>query len=265
MNSRTWWVEHDDTRSIAKWVPADHAGHLLAGIGAARLAGAGGLATGPARPRPGGAPALELDGGLLAVLELVPGEELTGEAPADAGRIGATLARAHLATAGHRVAGAWEFPWVDPRAPHLDLDREVRAAVAAAVAAVAAIPAGELTRGVAHGDPAPEAFLRDRDRVGLIDWGSCVNGPLLYDLASAAMYLGGLEAAGPMLAAYAEAGGPVSRREIEAHVSAMLAWRWAVQADYFARRIADGDRTGIADREGNREGFADARRRLVGR
>jgi len=38
----------------------------------------------------------------------------------------------------------------------------------------------------------------------------------------------------------------------------MLRFRWAVQADYFARRIATGDLTGIESAAENESGLADA-------
>ncbi len=227
MNSRTWWVDHDGTRSIAKWVPDPEGHHLLAGVDAARLAGGTGLRTGAHRPLADGRATLEIAAGRLVVLAAVPGEELTGDAPGDAEAIGRTLAAAHRSTLGSRATGAWEFPWVEPDAPHLAIDEEVRDLVRDAVVAVAALDPRDLTLGICHGDPTPEAFLRDGDVVGLIDWGSCVNGPLLYDLASAAMYLGGLEDAAPMLAAYSSAGGPVPDAEVSEHVAAFLRWRWA--------------------------------------
>ena len=64
---------------------------------------------------------------------------------------------------------------------------------------------GGLAYGLCHGDPAPEAFLRSEHGVGLIDWGSVVDGPLLYDVASAVMYLGGPAYAAPLLQAYEQA------------------------------------------------------------
>ena len=42
----------------------------------------------------------------------------------------------------------------------------------------------------------------------------------------------------------------------------MLRYRWAVQAYYFAHRIAHEDLTGIADHAGNEKGLADARAAL---
>ena len=44
----------------------------------------------------------------------------------------------------------------------------------------------------------------------------------------------------------------------------MLRFRWAVQADYFARRITGNDLTGIAGPEENEKGLEDARRALCG-
>ena len=263
MNSRTWWVHDRGVRRIAKWVPAGEAEHLRAGVAAAAYAASSGLGTGTARPGRDGRDGVEVAGGLLVLLDEVPGRELSGEEPDDDVAIGRTLARAHRATVGRRAEGAWEFPWVDPDATHLAIDADVRSAVRVAVAAVDAIPADDLTTGICHGDPAPEAFLRAGVEVGLIDWGSCVNGPLLYDLASAAMYLGGLDQAGPLLAAYSLAGGPVPDAEVSRHAPTLLRWRWAVQADYFAGRIAADDRTGPDADEGHRRGLADARRRLV--
>jgi homoserine kinase type II len=52
------------------------------------------------------------------------------------------------------------------------------------------------------------------------------------------------------------------RAEADRGLAPMLRFRWAVQADYFARRIAVGDLTGIADAAGNEKGLADARRAL---
>ena len=263
MNSRTWWITHHGLRSVAKWVPGPDAAHLRAGLTAAGHAAASGLRTGPRRPCRDGRDGLEVDGGLLVVLAAVPGRELSGDEPGDHVAMGRTLAGAHRATVGLRAEGAWELPWVDPDAGHLAVDEDVRGAVRAAAEAVAALPEDELTVGICHGDPAPEAFLRDGAEVGLIDWGSCANGPLLYDLASAAMYLGGLEHAGPMLRAYSLAGGPVRDAEVARHARTMLRWRWAVQADYFAGRMATADRTDVGADAENRKGLADARRGLV--
>ena len=45
-------------------------------------------------------------------------------------------------------------------------------------------------------------------------------------------------------------------------LSTMLQFRWAVQADYFARRLFDRDMTGIETMVENEKGLADAQRAL---
>jgi hypothetical protein len=50
----------------------------------------------------------------------------------------------------------------------------------------------------------------------------------------------------------------VSADEVERGLAVMVRFRWAVQADYFARRIATGDLTGIDSAAENENGLADA-------
>ena len=88
-----------------------------------------------------------------------------------------------------------------------------------------------------------------------------MTGPLLYDLASAVMYVGGPGRADALVEAYLDQG-IVARTEVERGLPVMSRFRWAVQADYFARRIASGDLTGIASAAGNEVGLSDARRWL---
>ncbi len=120
-----------------------------------------------------------------------------------------------------------------------------------------------LTWGRLHTDPAPEAFLHDAASgvTGLIDWAGACPGPLLYDVASAVMYLGGVSAAEPFLAAYLPSS-PLPRAEL-AHLPTWWRYRGAVQAAYFADRILRADLTGT-DPAGNRQGLAHGRRMLHG-
>jgi hypothetical protein len=60
------------------------------------------------------------------------------------------------------------------------------------------------------------------------------------------------------------AAGVVSRAEAGEGLALMLRLRWAVQADYFARRITGNDLTGIAGPQDNEKGLEDARRALLG-
>ncbi|GAA1526164.1 hypothetical protein GCM10009827_048700 [Dactylosporangium maewongense] len=154
---------------------------------------------------------------------------------------------------GVTVDGEVAMDWVDPGAAHLGLRPWLREAVAGAVHALHA--QGPLTEGLLHADPAPEAFVGG----GLIDWGVALRGPLMYDVASAVMYLG--DAAGAFLDAYGRAG-IVPAGELRDALPVLLRFRHAVQADYFARRIAGDDLTGIADPAENEKGLEDARRAL---
>lgn len=255
MNSATWFVGHGGSRYVAKaaggWFP-------------------GGIAVADALARRGfasGAPVRTVDGRLtvrvdtdgrptdtvdkderLALLRFVDG------APADdQAVIGATLAEVHRLLRDVTVDGEVRMDWVDPDAPHLGLRPWLRDAVAGAVRDLAT--AGPLTEGLLHADPAPEAFIGG----GLIDWGVAMRGPLLYDVASALMYLG--EDGDAFLAAY-RAAGLVPDAELRAALPVLQRFRYAVQADYFAKRLAAGDLTGIAGPEENEQGLEDARRAL---
>jgi homoserine kinase type II len=119
-------------------------------------------------------------------------------------------------------------------------------------------------QGLLHADPAPEAFRLDlaSAQCGIIDWSSARYGPLLYDLASAVMYLGGPTRASAMTDTY-QAAALLTGREIAEGLPVMLRFRWAVQADYFAWRITVNDLTGITGPEENEKGLEDARLALL--
>ena len=201
----------------------------------------------------------------MGLLAWVPGEPLTGEDEHERQLLGTTLGRVHQAAAGLDVPVTQRFHWVDPASAHLSLRPWLRPAVTAAVAALERPGWPAWTTGLLHADPAPEAFRLDpaTGRCGVIDWSAALRGPLLYDLASAVMYLGGPGRATAMTEAYL-ASGALSRAEAEAGLALMLRFRWAVQADYFARRITAGDLTGIAGPHENEKGLEDARRALLG-
>ena len=169
----------------------------------------------------------------------------------------------HTVLAGVTDVGAARFDWIDWGADWLDLRDWIRPAVSDALTAVRRLDPTSLTTGLLHLDPAPEAFRYDpvSRQVGLIDWATAQVGPLMYDLASAVMYVGGPARAEGLIAAYLE-NGPLDRAEVERAVDTMLRYRWAVQAYYFAHRVAHEDLTGIADHAGNEKGLADARAAL---
>jgi len=259
MNSNTWLVSTGSGRLVAKAVPAEAGEQLAAGLAVAAAVDAAGVPAGAALRTVDARLVVRHAGQAVALLRYVGGRPLTD---ADQPLIGATLASVH------RAAGAASVPpsrrladWIDVAAPHLGLEPWLRPAVRDALAAYRNLPT--LTHGLLHGDPAPEAFRYDGVRCGLIDWPAALAGPLLYDLASAVMYVGGPERAGALLSGYA-AGGVLAAEELT-WLPVLLRLRFAVQADYFARRTAAGDLTGIDGPDGNAKGLADARRALTGR
>jgi Ser/Thr protein kinase RdoA (MazF antagonist) len=262
MNSRTWHVTAGDRRWVAKAVPADAAARFASGLAVAAIVDAAGIPAGAPEPTPDGRTWIAIDDHVLALLRFVGGEALVGDEADEQRLMGSTLARAHQALIGSEVRDAGTFHWLDIDAPHLDVEPWVRPAVRQAIEAYDALPA-TLTLGVLHTDPAPEAFLLDRSTgvCGLIDWDTGLVGPLMYDVASAVMYLGGPEHADAFLAAYLAAG-ILAPAELERSLAPMLHLRWAVQADYFGRRLATNDLTGIADADANQRGLDDARRAI---
>jgi Ser/Thr protein kinase RdoA (MazF antagonist) len=265
MNSQTWFVEAGDSRFVAKAVSRDRRESFEAGLAAAAIVEAAGLAAGAPMPSVSGGTSIEVDGQALALLRYVKGSALTGDSIEDRVLIGSTLGCVHRALVGHDLPGAGPFPWLDPGGSHLSVRPWIRPAIEAALSAWHAIPPDSLTWAPLHTDPAPEAFRVDREsgECGLIDWDLGVVAPLLYDLASAEMYVGGARNSRELIRAYV-ATGALAPEEIERGLRPLAQLRWAVQADYFARRIATGDLTGISDPSENETGLEDARRAILG-
>jgi Ser/Thr protein kinase RdoA (MazF antagonist) len=264
MGSATWFVEGRGDRWVAKLVAPAAGSQFTGGLAIAQALEGAGIPAGAALPARDGQLAVDVGQGWLALLTWVPGHPLTGESPAERELIGTTLAGVHAALAGRDVSGAQRFHWVDPAAEHLALRPWLRPAVSAAVDGLAAAGPENMTWGLLHADPAPETFLCDpvTGRCGIIDWSYFLHGPLLYDLASAVMYVGGRQREAELIAAYLSHG-LLDRREVAHGLDAMLRFRWAVQADYFARRITENDMTGISGPWENEKGLEDARRFLL--
>ena len=124
------------------------------------------------------------------------------------------------------------------RSPHLRADPWLRGALADAVSATTRLTITDrLTYGVLHGDPAPATYVVDpgTGRAGLLDCGASGVGPLVYDVAAAVLYAGGLAHATELIDGYLAAG-PVGPDELDAALPALLRLRWAVQADRSARQ-----------------------------
>lgn len=172
--------------------------------------------------------------------------------------MGVTLAVIHAVDATHESG-----PFIgDVVAAQVnDVEPWVRPTVAAVLHEYRSLPA--LTWGLLQGDPAAEVFLRQAgtEKVGVIDWGAAGRGPVLYDVASALMYLGGRDRSDAFWEGYA-AHSPAPARELDTHTGAFLRFRAAVQAAYFSMRIAREDSTGLSDDTGNWKGLRDAQHML---
>ena len=259
MNSNTWRVEHVGATYVAKEVPHGQLPQLAAGCEVAvRLAEAG-LTTG--RPVPTMRGSLVVSDPAMALLEHVPGRELDGVSGEEQRWMADTLAAVHAA--GETAAGpttADFFEWLTRDAPGVGAHPWLPSAINEVRAEVDPL---NLTWSVLHTDPAPEAFVHDdkTGMTGLIDWTGAGRGPVLYDVASAVMYLGGPEPAAAFLGAYREHG--VLCGDEWQHLDALRRFRWAVQAAYFARRIAHADMTGVDGEADNERGLGDARHGLA--
>jgi Ser/Thr protein kinase RdoA (MazF antagonist) len=261
MNSETWLVGDRGTTYVAKRVPSSAVDDLLAGAEVAMTLAEAGFVTGPPVPTSDGRLVLADHG--LALLVHVPGRELDGDTDDEQRWMAGTLAGVH--TAGGPAAGpspaTFQAEWLSPRLPGVSAHTWLCHAIEAVRAETDPL---ELTWSMLHTDPAPEAFVHD-DSTGvtaLIDWAGAKRGPVLYDVASAVMYLGGAEGAAAFLDTY-RAQGPLGADELQA-LDAFRRFRWAVQGTYFAWRLAAHDLTGGVEQSGNEKGLADARRGLAG-
>lgn len=208
MNSATWLVTSGSRRWVAKLVPRSEGEAFHTGLTAAALVENTGLRTGVAVPTRTGALAAAVPDGWLALLTWVPGEPLAGHSARDQRMMGQTLAIAHGPLAGESRSGATSFPWIDPEAEHLGILDWIRPAVLEALRGWQEVRDGKLTWGLIHGDPAPDAFrdVPNELGIGLIDWGAATHGPLMYDVASAVMYTGGIRNSGVLRQSYLERG-----------------------------------------------------------
>jgi len=261
MNSETWLVRAQKASFVAKRVAPGDLADFVTGCELAWTLADAGLVTGPPVPASDGR--LVVAEQRLALLEVVPGRELTGETDGEQWWIAGTLAAVHRA--GGAVIGpstaTFATDWLSPSLAGVDAPLWLGPVIEAVRAETDPLT---VTWSVVHGDPSPEAFVHDDDTglTGLIDWSGAKRGPVLYDVASAVMYLGGPDGASPFLDAYL-AHGPLPAEEL-AMLDAFRRFRWAVQAAYFAWRVATDNLTGIADHAANQKGLDDARRGLAG-
>jgi homoserine kinase type II len=260
MNSETWLVRHEGSTYVAKRVTSGQVAELVTGCEIASEPADAGVVTGRPVPTRDGRLVLTEHG--VALLEHVPGRELEGENDQEQEWIATTLAAVHVA--GRPVTGpsaaAFMADWLAPHLPFVTAQPWLPQAIEAVRAETDPLT---VTWSIVHNDPSPEAFVHNDSTgvTGLIDWSGATRGPVLYDVASAVMYLGGPERAAAFLSAYRR-DGPLGSDELQL-LDAFRRFRWVVQAAYFAWRLASHDLTGIADRTENDKGLDDARRGLA--
>ena len=263
MNSATARVELADGDFVAKAVPINGVEALDAGCAiAARLAGHG-LLTGEPLPTTVGGFSFRRADHAVALLLWVPGSPLTGETDVEQRWMASTLARVHAVPTADGSQQSPAVPFMaDLEELVHDVEPWIRPAVREVVTEQAQLP--PLTWGTLHTDPAPEAFRYDEatDRCGLIDWTGAVEGPILYDLASACMYLGGRASAEAFWSRCLELS-PAPAEELNRYLPAFSRLRAAVQVAYFSIRVATSDLTGISDQQENWVGLRDGQRMVA--
>jgi homoserine kinase type II len=238
--SRAWEATAGDDRYLVRLVDPPARQPVEAGLAAAEHLRGWGIAVGAPVRTLAGALTAATPAGALAVLRRVPGRPLTGGDPVDQQWWGDRLGAVHRALQQFHHPGLRSWSLLDPDAPHLAVEPWLRPAVTEAVTATTRLTVTDrLTYGVLHGDPAPGDFVMDPDtgRAGLMDCGASGTGPLVYDVAAAVLYAGGTEASAEFLDGYLAAG-PVQPDELDAALPVLLRFRWAVQADFGARRLA---------------------------
>jgi len=239
--SRTWEVRCAAERYVVRLVDDPARQPVEAGLVAAEHLRGQGVEVGvPVRTLGGGLTAGTPDGA-LAVTRRVPGRSLVGADPVDQQWWGDRLGAVHRALQDFHHPGLRPWSLLDADAAHLDAEPWLRPAITEAVTATTRLMVTDrLTYGVLHGDPAPAGFVVDPDtgRTGLHHCGASGTGPLLYDVAAAVVYAGGADAAAEFLDGYLAAA-PMHPDELEAALPVMIRFRWAVQADWSARRPGD--------------------------
>jgi homoserine kinase type II len=238
--SRAWEATAGDDRYLVRLVDPSARQPVEAGLVAAEHLRGRGIAVGAPVRTLAGALTAATPAGALAVLRRVPGRPLAADDPVDQQWWGDRLGAVHRALQRFHHPGLRPWTLLDPDAPHLGLEPWLRPAVAEAVTATTRLTVTDrLTYGVLHGDPAPADFVLDPEtgRTGLLDYGAGGTGPLVYDVAAAVAYAGGVTCAAEFLDGYLAAG-PVHADELDAALPVLLRLRWAVEADLGARRLA---------------------------
>lgn len=252
MNGVTLELDDAGERRVLKWVPERDRSSLVRGAVAAQEVAVRGIRSGEPIATLTGELTVSALGGELMLMNFLAGDELTGT-DEDHQAMAGVLTRIHTATESEPAGDFYYAAWLRA-ATHEPLPRWVARALRCVLSEYDALPPTRWC--IINGDPSPDEFRRTDDTIGLLDWGSAVRGPALYDVATLYMYLGGTPRGDRFLDAY-RAANPRSAQEA-AHLAAFMRFRGAIQAVYFARRINAGDLTGASHAD-NETGLTNAR------
>ena len=263
-NSSTWLVTDRDTRYVAKLVDHADADGLTSSLRVAEFAAARGLACGPPLRTRGGELAVTLNSGVLVLLTYVPGAPPDLSVQGQVRRAGRVLAQAHQLLGefpgAEELPYQWPWEWVPRCLDTIAMPPDLRAAALRAWGEVVDAAADhELTIGIIHADPGPDAFrLNNAGQDALIDWATTLRGPFLYDLASFAVTS---RHAGPRSARWFCEGYAEQMPQIGPQLTwldCLIKARWVANAIYFASRIERGITRGPGAVTANQDGLADA-------
>jgi homoserine kinase type II len=250
MPGSRWYVTIAKAPYVVWLVPESHRPGLLASLQAAEALALAGITV--------DAPVHTADGALTAMTGIgemtlctqVTGRPLDGHDPIDQQWWGDLLGRAHAALRRHQPVSSKRLALPVVTATHLGIADWLRPVIAEVVLAVTRLTVtDQLSYGVLHGDPGPGMFRIDTTtgRTALTRWGSAdgvggtgghpLIGPLVYDVAVAVRYAGGLADADELIDGYVSAG-PVARDELATALPTMLRLHWALIADQHARALA---------------------------
>ena len=189
--SRTWWVDSDEGRFVAK-LTFDRRPFVEPGLHVAAEVATAGISTGPPVPTERGELCVEVDRGTdrpwtLALLTPVLGEPLSRSAPGAEVIAGDLLGRVHFFLGRFSRRGwvpADVLEWL------ADLAKERNDETAAAAVEVIRGQSESVKFSVVYGDPSPEVLVSADGDIGLIDWGTPSWGPQLHDVAAWLRWLG---------------------------------------------------------------------------